>query len=207
LAAKAGLLSIYESEYHICVFVQTTNSKYRAIKGFEDEFYLRTGRQSRRNHNNSERKKLMKFYKSIISTAAVLCTAVFFAACGTASNTTVNTSTMNRANTTANATANTAPANTMANKEVTKDTTPAGDTVGVAECDEYIKKYEACLTKIAAKAPQAEAPLKAAFQAQRDGFKKGAETPQGKAALATGCKQALDSAKSNPALSAYACEW
>jgi hypothetical protein len=47
--------------------------------------------------------------------------------------------------------------------------------------------------------------LKTAFQAQRDGFKKAAETPQGKATLATVCKNAVDTAKASTA--AYACEW
>jgi hypothetical protein len=80
-----------------------------------------------------------------------------------------------------------------------------GDSVGVPECDEYIKKYEACLTKIAAKAPQVEGPMKSAFQAQRNGFKTAASTPQGKATLASTCKQAMETAKSSTA--AYSCDW
>ena len=79
------------------------------------------------------------------------------------------------------------------------------DSVGVAECDEYIKKYEACLTKIAEKAPQAQPGMKTAFEQQRNAFKQAASTEQGKASLATTCKQAIESAKQST--SAYACTW
>jgi hypothetical protein len=148
----------------------------------------------------------MKFYPNVLIMAAFLCAAIIFAGCTTASNTASNTATANKANT-ASANTSTPASNTSnpANSSVKTETAPAGDSVGVAECDEYIKKYEACLTKIASKAPQAEGPLKTAFQAQRDGFKKAAETPQGKATLATACKQAIETAKAST--SAYACEW
>jgi len=115
----------------------------------------------------------MKFYPNVLIMAAFLCAAIIFAGCTTASNTASNTATANKANT-ASANTSTPASNTSnpANSSVKTETAPAGDPVGVAECDEYIKKYEACLTKIASKAPQAEGPLKTAFQAQRDGFKK-----------------------------------
>lgn len=151
----------------------------------------------------------MKFNTSVLLVAVFAFGALFFAACGSpASNTASNTTTANKANTaTSNTTTSTPAANSAntSNSSAKTETAPAGDSVGVAECDEYIKKYEACLTKIAAKAPQAEGPLKTAFQAQRDGFKKAAETPQGKATLATACKNAIDTAKAST--SAYACEW
>jgi flagellar basal body-associated protein FliL len=146
----------------------------------------------------------MKFNTSLLLVAVLLCgAAIFFAACGGATNTASNTATANKSNTatvTNTATNTTAPANTA-----TANTAPAGDSVGVAECDDYIKKYEACLTKIAAKAPQVEGSLKTAFEAQRNGFKTAASTPQGKATLATACKTALDQAKASTA--SYACEW
>jgi len=149
----------------------------------------------------------MKFNTSVLLVVVFAFGVLFFAACGSpASNTASNTTTANKANTTAPSNTTTASTPAASNKETAKsETVPAGDSVGVAECDEYIKKYEACLTKIAAKAPQAEGPLKTAFQAQRDGFKKAAETPQGKATLATACKNAIDTAKAST--SAYACEW
>jgi hypothetical protein len=55
------------------------------------------------------------------------------------------------------------------------------------------------LTTIAAKAPQAAPGLKSAFEAQRNGFKAAASTPQGKAALAGTCKQAIETAKTSTA--------
>lgn len=98
-----------------------------------------------------------------------------------------------------------APKTEAPKTEAPKTETAATDSVGVAECDEYIKKYEACLTKIAAKAPQVEPSMKTAFKAQRDGFKQAAANPASKATLASTCKQAIETAKAST--SAYACEW
>ena len=143
--------------------------------------------------------------KNILAVTALFCFAIFAAACGApAANTGTN-------NTNAKP-ANTAPANTATNTSTSEapktdanKTETAADSVGVPECDEYIKKYEACLTSIAAKSPAVEGPMKTAFQAQRDGFKKSAETPQGKTALAGICKQAIETAKEST--KAYACTW
>jgi len=142
--------------------------------------------------------------KSFISIAAVLCFAVISFGCGgsstNSSSTTANkpanvSNTTNTASTTTTSTVNTsAPANT----DVAKADASEPNT-GVAECDEYIKKYEACLTTIAAKAPQAAPGLKTSFEAQRNGFKAAASTPQGKAALTGTCKQAMDTAKASTA--------
>jgi hypothetical protein len=41
--------------------------------------------------------------------------------------------------------------------------------------------------------------LKSSFETQRSGFKAAAATPQGKAALADTCKQAIDTAKTSTA--------
>jgi len=138
--------------------------------------------------------KRMKLSTTVFFVTALLCSSVIFIGCGgAATNTPANTAK-------ANTPANTAPANTAKT-----DTAPAGDSIGVAECDDYIKKYEACLTKVAAKAPSAEAPMKQAFQTARSGWKAAATTPAGKASLASACKQAMDTAKST--MTAYACEW
>ena len=71
----------------------------------------------------------------------------------------------------------------------------SGDKIGVQECDDYITKYEACIKKMGPAAAAAET----AFKAQRDGFKQGASTPEGKAALKTSCKAMLDGLANNPA--------
>lgn len=83
--------------------------------------------------------------------------------------------------------------------------TTSADSVGVPECDEYIKKYEVCLTKIAEKAPQVQPSLKTAFEQQRKAFKDAAANPSSKATLASTCKQAIESAKQST--SSYACTW
>lgn len=114
------------------------------------------------------------------------------------------------------ATTNNTPANNAANNAAKKDTpktdapkTDAPKTesaaTGVPECDEYIEKYEACLTSIAEKYPQVHPNLKQAFETQRKGFKDAAANPDSKATLASTCKQAIDTAKQ--ATSAYACKW
>jgi hypothetical protein len=103
--------------------------------------------------------------------------------------------------------------NTAGNKNATATASPAantsgttastGDKIGVAECDEYIAKYEACLN---GKVPEAaRAAYKTSFETMRTTWKKAAETPQGKAALAQGCKTALEQAKT--AFGSYGCTW
>jgi uncharacterized lipoprotein YajG len=106
---------------------------------------------------------------------------------------------------TTTANSNTATVTTNKPSDASKTQTASTDSVGVPECDDYIKKYEACLTKVAKQAPQIEPNLKSAFQQQRDGFKQAAANPQSKAMLATQCKQAVETAKQST--SAYTCEW
>lgn len=70
-----------------------------------------------------------------------------------------------------------------------------GDSTGVPECDEYIKKYEGCMSKV----PEAgKAAMEQAFKTQRESFKSGASTPEGKAALKGTCKQLTDTLAQNP---------
>ncbi|MEH6420284.1 hypothetical protein, partial [Pseudomonas sp. CGJS7] len=72
---------------------------------------------------------------------------------------------------------------------------------GVAECDDYLSKVNACLT---AKVPEAQ---RAAFQASldqsRSAWAQAASTPQGKEALANACKTALEQSKAQYA--AFGC--
>jgi hypothetical protein len=90
--------------------------------------------------------------------------------------------------------ANTGGANTTA---------ASGDKIGVAECDEYIQKYEACVNS---KVPEsARSMVKANLDTMRGAWKKAAETPQGKAGLAQGCKTALEQAKTS--MGSYGCSW
>ena len=137
---------------------------------------------------------MIKLNKSLLLTAALIVGTMGFANCGSAEttkNTTANTNT---------ATVNAKPAATT---EVVKTDAPAGDKVGVPECDEYIEKYEACLNS---KVPEAQRTMfKSSFETMRKTWKETAANPQAKAALATGCKQALETAKGT--MGAYACNW
>ena len=89
------------------------------------------------------------------------------------------------------------------NKGTTSTTAPAGDKIGVPECDDYIAKYESCLRS---KVPEAaRAQLETSLKTARDGWRKAAETAQGKASLAAACKQASDAAAAS--MKAYGCTW
>jgi hypothetical protein len=80
--------------------------------------------------------------------------------------------------------------------------TTAGE-IGVAECDDYLRKWEACLgSKVTGAAHD---QVKVALDATRDGWKRAAETPEGKAGLAAACKDAADLARSQ--VTAYGCTW
>jgi hypothetical protein len=82
-------------------------------------------------------------------------------------------------------------------------TAATGDKIGIPECDDYIAKYEAC---VRGKVPeQARAAMESSLKAARDGWKRSAETPAGKAALAASCKQASEMAATS--MKAYGCTW
>jgi hypothetical protein len=63
-----------------------------------------------------------------------------------------------------------------------------GDSTGVKECDEYMKKWNDCY-----KDPTMKAAAKPGLDATVSAWKEAASTPQGKAALATTCKSMVDS--------------
>ena len=73
-------------------------------------------------------------------------------------------------------------------KKDEKATEPAVET-GVPECDAYVSKYEACLSKMSPEARTSAAP---GFAAQRTAFKSNATTPEAKAQLTSQCKAALE---------------
>jgi hypothetical protein len=79
----------------------------------------------------------------------------------------------------------------------------AAGEIGVPECDEFFKKYEAC---IGSKVPEAgRTALKQSIDASKAAFKQTAANAQAKASLPGACKQAMDSAKASTA--AYGCSW
>ena len=143
----------------------------------------------------------MKRFLGIVMSAGLV---LGFAACdkkeGTETKTEVKTPTTETKATTETKPADTAakPADTAAAPAEAKpaDTAAApaaGGDIGVAECDEYIKKMTECSTKMA---PEASGPMKESMETMKKAWKDASSTPEGKTALASGCKQALDAAKS-----------
>jgi hypothetical protein len=84
----------------------------------------------------------------------------------------------------------------------TAATASATPEFGVAECDDYVKKYLACLDRMA---PDARTLARGAFDQTRATWKQAASTDQGRAALATTCRAASDAAA--PAMRAQGCSW
>jgi curli biogenesis system outer membrane secretion channel CsgG len=67
------------------------------------------------------------------------------------------------------------------------------DSVGVVECDDYLKKYEAC---VASKVPDGvKATLQQSLAQTRAAWKAAAATDAGKQGLAVACKSAYDGSK------------
>lgn len=92
-------------------------------------------------------------------------------------------------------------ANAADNKD--GEETASADKIGVPECDDYIAKVNAC---ISSKVPEAaRAAFKTSMDSSMKAWKTAAATPQGKAGLAAGCKQATETMKAS--LSTYNCEW
>jgi hypothetical protein len=77
----------------------------------------------------------------------------------------------------------------------------AADTIGVPECDNYVKKYMEC---VGSKVPEvARGQFKTAFDATVASWKQIAATPEGKTGLAAACSQATTAA--SQAMTAYGC--
>jgi hypothetical protein len=99
-----------------------------------------------------------------------------------------------------NAPATNAPAaNTNAGKASATATAPAstaastGDKIGVPECDDYLDKYENC---VSSKVPEAaRAQYQATLATTRKSWRDLAANPQTKASLAQACKTATESAR------------
>jgi hypothetical protein len=103
--------------------------------------------------------------------------------------------------------ASTAPATTTPPASVTPaSTAPASTTAsadfGVAECDDYFKKYLACIDKLA---PAAQTQARQVVEQSRTAWKQAASSVEGKAALASTCKAASDAAAT--AMRAQGCAW
>lgn len=85
----------------------------------------------------------------------------------------------------------------------TSSTTASADKIGVPECDDFIAKYDACISD---KVPEAaRAQFKSAITTWRQEWKKLAANPQTKGTLAQVCKTAAEQQKT--ALASYKCNF
>lgn len=73
---------------------------------------------------------------------------------------------------------------------------------GAPECDDYVKRYLACIDRMPA---AAQTPARQALEQTRASWKQAGVTEQGRAALAMTCKAAIDTAA--PAMRAQGCSW
>lgn len=136
--------------------------------------------------------------KGLFLTVALLCGIFFLANCGGSTTTTTTNNT-----TTANKPADTTKPADTAKPDAAKPETASTDKIGVAECDEYMDKWEACVN---GKVPEAQrAMFKSSFETTRKSWKDLAANPQTKASLTNACKQATEQAKQS--FAAYKCEW
>jgi hypothetical protein len=72
---------------------------------------------------------------------------------------------------------------------------PTAVEIGVPECDEYLRKMEACLAKAP---PTARGPMEQGLLASREAWSQAAGTAQGKEGLKIACKAAVDRLANNP---------
>lgn len=133
-------------------------------------------------------------YRNLILVMCVLCAAILIG-CGKTETSNSNMA-MNNSNTGTTAQTNTGTTSTSG-------TTSSGDKIGIAECDDFIAKYEACVTN---KVPEmARASYQTALKQWKESWKKLAENPQTKGTLAAACKQARE--QQETALKSYGCTW
>jgi hypothetical protein len=125
-----------------------------------------------------------------VSLALSVSCALLLAACGGSDTATNNSSNATGANKTATTTSTPATTATPAASPAATTTASTGDKIGVPECDDFITKYEAC---ISGKVPEAaRAQYNSTLKQLRDSWRQAASTPQGKAGLAQGCKMSAE---------------
>ena len=128
-------------------------------------------------------------YRNLVLIGCVLCAAILIGCSKT--ETTTNTASDN---------SNKAAASTPA-PPTTGTTASTGDKIGVPECDDFIAKYEACVSN---KVPEmARAQYQTSLRQWKDSWKKLAENPQTKPSLVSACKQAVE--QHSAALKSFGC--
>jgi len=95
----------------------------------------------------------------------------------------------------------TAPATSQPATSPATTTASSSDSIGVAECDAFIKSYEACVKD---KVPEAaRAQFNSTLAQWRKSWRDLAANPQTKQTLASACKTQLDAARQS--MKAYGC--
>lgn len=85
----------------------------------------------------------------------------------------------------------------------TSTSSTSGDNIGVPECDDFIAKYDACVSN---KVPElVRAQYKDAIARTRSEMRARANDPATKSTMASYCKQALEQAKTS--LTPFNCTW
>ena len=131
--------------------------------------------------------------------------ALLLTACGGSDSNNATTNNMSTTTTSKTTTTTSSPATTTTtttSSPATTTTTSSGDKVGVPECDEYLTKMEACLSKLPAVAKD---QYEKSFEQTRTAWRNAASTPQGKASLAQACKAMTDQMKTS--MKSYNCEF
>jgi len=137
-----------------------------------------------------------------VSVALSLSCALILAACGGSEVAVNSNSTANTTNKTTSTTTTSSTPATTTSSPATTTTASSGDKIGVPECDDFLTKYEACVTD---KVPTAaRAQFAASLKQWRDAWRSAASTPQGKAGLGAGCKMIAEQSKTS--MKPYGCE-
>ena len=69
-----------------------------------------------------------------------------------------------------------------------KITAAAGESIGVSECDDYLRKFDEC----SARNPALKASMADSVKQYREAWKAAAGTPQGKESLKSKCKSSIE---------------
>ncbi|HZH92216.1 MAG TPA: hypothetical protein VEX70_16585 [Pyrinomonadaceae bacterium] len=140
--------------------------------------------------------------KRLFMTSAIcISCALLLTACGAESNSNNAPATNAPA---ANSNAGKAATNTAAPASTAPASTAAtGDAIGVPECDDYIAKYEAC---VSGKVPAAaRAQYESSLAQMRTSWRDLAANPQTRAGLAQACKTATETARTS--MKSMGCEF
>jgi hypothetical protein len=148
--------------------------------------------------------------RAFVLTLAACAVCVVTAACGTPADNTSTTTNTKTTTTNANGNTSTTTTTTTTNTNATTTATPAGTTttasggaIGVAECDEYINKYETC---VKSKVPEnLRATVQTSLDTSRKAWRDAAANPTTKASLPQLCKTAMDTARAS--MKAYGCDF